>query len=309
MTRQKVLVTGASGFLGRALCPALMESFVVVGADLAGRPPVAGAEWLSLDSPQDLARAVDIPDISCIVHLAFINRKPAGQTDGQYLEHLLSVDAPFFEAAARRGRLRVVVASSSAVYGKAGGSAPLSEDGELRPVGIYGLAKVLQERLASYHAGTSDLRRVTVRMFNLVGPGQPQGMLVPDWARKARAVLRGEFPRVMVKHMRTTRDFLDVRDAASAITAVVKDFADGEIFNLASGVGTSLTSIAQEIQSLCRGPIPFVEMQDRPDSEDVPVQVGDAGKFRRRFHWAPRYPLAQSLSDFWKEGEGSHDVP
>ena len=172
------LVTGAGGFLGRHLCPLLTEGYQVLGADLAGVEPPRGVRWETVEEDRGLADLVREIRPGVVVHAAFVNRKPPEWTDLRYLEETLTENVALFETLTEvKGKLLLV--SSSAVYGNGQGRERIDETCPRRPISLYGLAKTIQEAAAQFH-GALGLEVEIARLFNLSGPGQKPGMLLPD---------------------------------------------------------------------------------------------------------------------------------
>lgn len=291
------LVTGAGGFLGRHLCPSLAKCFRVVAVDMAGVEPVPQTEWIIAEQRSDLARTVFEVRPSIVIHAAFINRKPVDLSDAQYINNILSVDLPLFEAMANT-EAKLLLISSSAVYGYAGQRKIIDESCQLKPVSIYGLGKSIQETTAQYCAN-QGLKVCILRPFNFLGPGQKPGMLIPDWIKKVTEIAAGKGNILKVRHRKTSRDFVDVRDASKAIVLVASDFSDGEIYNISSGKSLDLMDISLELQRLC--PIPMKIEETEPDLHlpDVPFQRGSFKKIHSRYGWKPRISWRDSLKDIW----------
>ena len=227
------LVTGAAGFLGTRLLRFLEGSRPVIGVDI--RPPVGGvtAEWVQVTERRSLADIVDECAPERIVHCAFGNRSTSGVPDEKRLSELLAIDIPLYQAAARVGA-KFLLVSSSAVYGAAEGR-PVIDELWRKPVTLYGVAKAVQEMLVDHYGFSQGLRWCIVRLFNLCGPGQTAGTVLADWVAQAIRIARGGEPVLRVQNRSTSRDFVDVRDAASAIASVLDKFPTGGVFNIASG--------------------------------------------------------------------------
>jgi GDP-4-dehydro-6-deoxy-D-mannose reductase len=292
-----VVVTGAGGFLGRYLCPLLASEYDVVGAVLSNVQPVPGVEWTTVERGDGLASLVREIRPDVVIHAAFINRRPPHWTDREYLDKMFNVNLPLFKALAElNGKLLLI--SSSAVYGKAEGEALIDEAASLQPMSIYGLGKLFQEALANYYSSLG-LRVSTARLFNLCGPGQKLGMVFPDWTTQARAIAEGKTPEMHVRHMKGSRDFVDVRDAARAITLMAREFKSGEVFNVASGEVVSLVEISEELKRLCPLPLNIVETEPNPSDRDVFAQRGSFHKIQTTYSWHPEIDWRQSLKDLW----------
>ena len=180
----RYLVTGAAGFIGSHLVPALTaRGDEVVGLDSfndyydPARKRENAADLDVLDA--DLLEAdLDglLADVDAVFHLAGQPgvRASFGPGFEDYVSRNVHASARLFEAAARRG-IRVVYASSSSVYGDAE-RFPTSEDVTPRPISPYGVTKLCVEHLAYAHASTAGLEAVGVRYFTVYGPRQRPDM-------------------------------------------------------------------------------------------------------------------------------------
>lgn len=299
----KVLISGAGGFLGRHLTAALASDHELVAVDLCDAPDGVDATWVQLGSPTALAETVEARAPDFVVHAAFVNRRPADQTVRAYHDDMLATNLPLFEATGRIGA-RLVLVSSSAVYGAAGGRELIDETCPRAPVSVYGVAKATQELLASQAVATSGLQLAVLRLFNLCGPGQRPGMLLPDWVSRTAAIARGAEPVLEVFNLATSRDFVDARDAAAAAACLVEDFRPGAVLNVASGVAMPLTTIVERLAALC--PVAFAVEQTHPDPNpsDVLRQRGSFERLRAGWGWSPRFDFERSLADLWSEWVG-----
>jgi nucleoside-diphosphate-sugar epimerase len=295
---RRVCVTGAGGFLGKRLCESLRESAHVVAIDLPGANPLDGTEWITIEAPGELARAVEGVGPDSVVHAAFVNLRPAEMSERQYIDNVLAVDLPLFQALAETDTEFTLV-SSSAVYGDSVAGEPIDEEFPLRPVTLYGYAKSLQEISARYSTALG-LKLCVVRLFNLCGPGQGLGTMWPDWMVQAKAIIDGKAEAISVRHRRTSRDFVDVRDVVRALSMIVDDFAVGDVFNIGSGIAVSLTDISHELDRLCPVELRFVETEPAPSDSDASFQCGCIDRIRDRYGWTPEIDWRTSLKDLWE---------
>ncbi len=270
-----------------------------MGADLPGVEPIADIEWNTVGRDAGLAGvAADLkPDVA--VHAAFLTRQPPDWTDAEYQEKNLAENLALMKALAA-ARASLVLVSSSAVYGSSTGDAPLDESCPLRPLSPYALAKAFQETAARFYAA-KGMPLCIARPFNLAGPGQRPGMLLPDWVSRAVDVARGKATQLNVRNRATTRDFIDVRDAVAALRMMVGDFRPGDVFNVASGTAVSLMQVSDELQRLCPAPLKIVETAPQPAASDAVLQRGSSAKLRNTYGWRPKYDWQQSLADLWDE--------
>lgn len=301
-----VLITGAAGFLGTHLRAALERKYSLLLADRRLSEGEAKESvpsgWIEVAGHDDLPRAVAEFRPDFVVHTAFVNRKPSDLSDSTYLGDMVSYNLPFFQSCAEVGA-GLLLTSSSAVYGscRADSHLPIDENCPTSPVSLYGVAKLLQETLARYAATTAGLQTCVVRLFNLCGPGQRRGMLLPDWVAGAVDVARGGEPVVRVSNRSTSRDFVDVRDAARAILLLLERFEAGTVVNVASGRAVSLTEISEALAALCPVPYKVVETAPVLARSDLPIQTGSFARIESGWGWSPSIPFPVSLRDVWNE--------
>lgn len=294
---ETVLVTGAGGFLGRHLCPLLLKIFRVVAVDLPGVKPISGMEWVTIEQKNDLSKVLlkFRPDI--VIHAAFINQKPVDVSDYEYINDFLLVNLPLLEVMANT-KAKLLLISSSAVYGHANGLKIIHEACPLSPVNIYGFIKAIQEMAAQYFT-YKGLKLCILRLFNLCGPGQKRGMLLPDWVWQAVEVTQKKRDVIRVKHRKTSRDFVDVRDASRAIALVAAKFPIGEVINVASGKAVSLMDISKELERICPITLKFLEEEPDLQIDDLLVQRGSYNKLKIKYGWKPEISWQKSLRDLW----------
>jgi nucleoside-diphosphate-sugar epimerase len=268
----RILVTGARGFIGRALLD-LLEG--------------TGEEALVVErpSPQQLRRLAREMAPDAAVHLGFV------APDGDDIESSIAINRELQHALldGLPSDAVAVVAGSAAEYGPVDGMARISEDVPLRPIAAYGTVKAVLERDALAHPRPV----VWLRIFNVLGPGQPSGYPVADWIEQIAEIERAGGGALETGDLRPVRDFLDVRDVAAALRAACA-IRSRLAANVGSGAGVSLRELAQ---SLCDLVPVEVDLRAR-EPEDlplVPYAVADPGRFRSLTGWRPALTLDQSL--------------
>lgn len=275
----------------------------MAGADRLERPAGLELEWLRVgDEAAALAGAVSRAGPDLVVHAAFVNKRPPGWSEEEYLERQLVANRRLFERCAAAG-LPLVLISSSAVYGAGSPARPLDEAAPRRPLSLYGRAKALQEELAE-EAAAAGMGLCILRLFNLVGPGQGPGMIVSDWVSRVAAIADGAEPVLRVKNRATSRDFVDVRDAARAVALAADRFPAGEVFNVASGRAVGLGELSELLEGLCPVPYRTIETDPEPAAADAAYQAGDAGKIARALGWRPEIDWRRSVRDAWAAYRG-----
>lgn len=270
----RALVTGATGFLGRALCDELARARWRVFA--AGRRTHG-----DLADPAVASSLLQAAKPDVVFHLAG-GRSTAPGVERRLTETLL------WGVLAERPRARVVIVTSAAVYGPRGVDAPpLREDAPLRPASAYGRVKAEVHGLAAAFAHRLDV--VEARPFNAIGPGAPEGTVLGDVCAK---LARGE-RAVRVGSVTPVRDFVDVRDVARAFRRIAERGRRGEVYHVCIGEGRTVREL---LEALARAAGPF-RWRAAPAVADV--SVGNPEKIRRELGWKPEVAFAQSVADAW----------
>jgi GDP-4-dehydro-6-deoxy-D-mannose reductase len=199
----------------------------------------------------------------------------------------------------------VVVACSSAEYGLASENGiPIKESGEFHPASPYGVSKVAADLLSRLYWQAYGMRIVRVRPFFVVGP-RKTGDVCSDFARGVVAVEKGRSDSVSVGNLEAVRDFLDVRDAVSALWLLAEKGAPGEVYNLCSGVGRPVREVLELLIALAGNNIRYQVAPEKMRSHDVRTCIGDNSKLRT-LGWRPQIPLEKTLADmldYWRELE------
>lgn len=252
------LVTGGCGFIGSHLCDALMEAGheVRVLDDLSAGSPdnlPRGAMLLAGSVADPKVAAAAIEGVDGCFHLAAIAsvERCTGDWLGAHRTNLSGTIA-IFDAARRAGRrpIPVVYASSAAVYGESA-TLPIFETAEAQPRSSYGADKYGCELHARIASRIYAVPTVGLRFFNVYGPRQnpesPYSGVISIFCSRLQ---RGE-PIDIFGDGSQTRDFVFVSDVTQALlSAMQKASGEPAIFNVCSGVRTSVLELARLIGAL-----------------------------------------------------------
>jgi len=284
----QVLVTGASGFVGRHL----VERAAVHGIE-------AVAAEGDLRRPEAARAAVGDTRPSAVVHLAgVLPGMPAGacaalSEDATMAANVLAAVAEIAPEAP------VLIPGSAAEYGL-GPPVPLTESMPLAPVSAYGAAKLALERAC---LATEGVRVIAARAFNHLGPGQGPGAPVAAWARQLADAERAGSGVLRTGDLDPVRDLLDVRDVADAYLALVGSDAEGPV-NVCSGRPRALREVVERLVELCSAEVSMELDPALVRSVDPPHVVGDPTRVRELTGWEPRLDLDRSLRDVLEEWRG-----
>lgn len=294
-------VTGFSGFVGRHLLNALRTSgWQLVGLDLRGEMAGTGFYSCDLHDSRSVQHALQETCPDAIFHLAGILKSE--RPEQFYTSHVLGTVA-LLEAVIETGlRPIILVASSSAVYGRGAGRKPITENFKSRPLTHYAVSKLAQEMVALRYWRAFGLPVILVRTFNLLGPGLSPQMACSDFARQiARAEMVGKPATISTGNLDAHRDFVDVRDAVRAYALLAEKGRPGQVYNVASGRAVSIRECLEFLRAQARVRIETVLDPARVQQNDIPFQVGSAERLKRRTGWKPDISVEQSLADLLED--------
>jgi len=317
----RILVTGATGFVGTWLLAHLDEAYQDGSAELFGTehgqplgPVPSSVRLVSCDLTNAGAAKTVIGDLrpDRVFHLAGF--ASATGTD-HALIHRVNVEASvsLLQALDDLARpCRVQLASSGYVYGATVPGRPAREDDAPAPSGAYAESKAAMEQAARAFARPGGALSITVtRSFNHSGPRQSPGFFVPAVARQIARIEAGlEPPVVRVGNLDAKRDFLDVRDVVRAYQLLLEAEPAGDNFrvvNVASGEARVIQSLLDALVALSHVPLSVETDPARVRPLDLPECTGDSSLLQTLTGWQSAVPLNQTLADtldYWREHAG-----
>jgi CDP-glucose 4,6-dehydratase len=308
---RRVLITGASGFLGAWLSRLLLERGVEVrGFDLttgaclaahglAGRVPITHGSILDLAA---LERAVRDQGTEVCFHLAgqsMIEGAAAGPIAA--LEVNIRGTWTVLEACRRAGTLRgIVCASSNHTYGPQR-TAPFAEEAPMNQLDVYGASKACADILARCFATSFDMPVVAVRNVNSFGPGDPHTSHIVTGL--VLALLRGEAP-VIRSDGSPVKAYLHARDTMTAYMLLGEHAADpgvrGEAFNVTPAAPVRVLDLVRTLIKAAgaTGVEPVVAATDLSQKDFFEHLSGE--KMRRVLRWTPALSLEEGLADTYR---------
>jgi GDP-4-dehydro-6-deoxy-D-mannose reductase len=311
----RALITGADGFVGQWLIRELLEAGDIVfgGArsrrmalHTLGEIASARVEWRQVDlsDAESLTAAVRDARPDAVYHLAAQSSVPASIADpADTLEVNLMGTLRMLEACRREAPdAAIIVVGSADAYGNADPALmPLRESTPLRPLNPYAASKAAAEVATMQYARCGWARALATRSFNHTGPGQSDLFAAPAFARQIAAIARGEQkPVLRVGNLTARRDFLDVRDVATAYRALAERGAPCKVYNVCSGESISMREIVDALLDIAGVTVSIEEDPARMRPSDTPLLVGDATALRRDTGWKPTIPLDRTLRDLYE---------
>ena len=306
----KCLITGAGGFIGSHLTEFILaqsQSVVAVVRrrndfleSLKGDIKIAYGDLLDGAFIKSLFEQHE-PDI--VFHLAAQSlplsswREPA-QT---FRVNLIS-SLKLFEAARRqRSAPLIIAASSSSVYAPGREESLLNEESPVQPGSIYAVSKLAMEQLAKIFRDARGLKLICVRPFFIIGP-RKEGDVCSDFARGIVRIERGEANELPVGNLTSVRDFLDVRDAVSALWQIAARGKTGAVYNICSGRGYSIGDLLAMFKKMALADVRVVSDPAKTRPIDDPIKTGDPARLTA-LGWKQRIDMDSSVSailNYWR---------
>jgi nucleoside-diphosphate-sugar epimerase len=290
---KRVLVTGATGTIGRHALPILLGSGwdVVAVHNRQSAPADAKVSWRKadlLDADEVHRLAIDA-QAPYLLHLAWYTA-PGRWADAQENVDWAIATGNLVREFKREGGRRVVGAGSCMEYDWSHG---VCAEGRtpLESTTLYGRCKHVAQQLTAALMSGSDLSSAWGRVFFLYGPYENPTRLVPS---VIRALLAGTPART--SHGRQVRDYLHAADVASALVRLLESSVTGPV-NIGSGEPVTLREIVLRVGALVGRP-DLIELGAIPPAPtDAPVVVADMTHARERLGWAPAFDLERGLTD------------
>ncbi|MBF0166142.1 MAG: NAD(P)-dependent oxidoreductase [Alphaproteobacteria bacterium] len=285
----RILVTGASGLLGRALVLRLRRDYPSAQVIGLARKPVSGlcGESILLDMT-DVGKLCDVvPSVDVVFHLAAnIPRPPLGDQSQLLWDNLRLAEA--VRAACLKWQpQRLINASSISVY-HIDGSTSLKEDQLPAPDSHYGIGKLAGEHLLAL-SGIAKLGVVSLRMSSLYGPGMASLSVLPIFMERAR---QGQALCLYGKGERT-QDFLHVDDACTGMIRAAESARPGS-YNLACGIDVSMVELAHTVAALPGWRVDVRHLDRIDHSPSVRVDISLA---KQAFGYQGGRTLAEGLAE------------
>lgn len=306
MTRRRLLLTGAGGFVGRHVIA-------------SGRPGGTFARWDVVPAPTgcDIRDADAVREIvadarpDAVLHLAAQSFVPRSFDDpretfavnlGGTLNLLIALDHTGFKG-------RMLLVSSGDVYGRVPESElPVEESRVPAPRSPYAVSKIAAEQLCLQWHRTNGLDVMIARPFNHVGPGQDARFVLPALARQVAAIASGRAPPLIeAGDIDTTRDFTDVRDVVAAYAAIFEKGVPGATYVIGSGEERRVRDLLAAMCAIAGIDPEITQDPSRMRPAEQRRMAADASLLRHDTSWQPCIPIETTLQDILKEAMNQHE--
>jgi nucleoside-diphosphate-sugar epimerase len=272
----KVLVTGATGFIGKHLIPKLR----------ANQHDVTEVNRIAGDIADDATWA-HLPHAEVVIHLAGRAYVPDSWNEpAGFLKTNLHGTVCALEYCKKHNARMVFL--SSYMYGKPE-KLPIPESASLQANNPYALSKKLAEEVCRFYADFFGVKIIVFRPFNIYGPGQARHFLIPSIIDQV-----AEGNEVHVKDLEPKRDYVYVDDVAEAITMAVEIDKDFDILNIGTGISYSVAEVIDLIQKIKGTNLVVRSGGERRPAEIMDTQA-DITKASDILGWSPKWTLRAGL--------------
>ncbi len=280
----RALVTGGAGFIGSHIVEELLQEGATVRVldnFSSGKRENLEAlhgdlEILEGDLRDEEVLKAATREVELVFHLAAFISVPQSMLEPQEcFATNVAGTVSLLEAARRAGVHKVVLSSSTAVYGDPD-RFPTDEETPLQPLSPYALSKQVNEQYARLYTRTFNLPVTSLRYFNVYGPRQrPDSAYAAAISIFSRRLVNGE-PITLYGDGRQSRDFIFVKDVVRANLLAAGSDSAGEVFNICTGSETTLLDLVETLSEISPRQ-PEVRFEARR-AGDIYRSLGDPGK-------------------------------
>ena len=306
----KILITGASGFVGQSFIRQVMNTFngevEIVGISRTIHSNLFTSNNISyysfdLFDVDALLEVLVMHKPNKIVHLAAMSSVALSWKEPQQsFSNNTNIFLNLLETVRKaKIKTRILSVGSSEQYGIVkSDDLPIKETTKLHPISPYAVARVSQEMLCNVYIEGFDIDIVMTRSFNHFGAGQDERFFIPSMIHQVLRMKHHDNKDVIrTGDLSIIRDYTDVRDVVNAYLLLLDKGLNGEVYNICSGKGWRLFDIVHLIQEICQTDFEIV-MDDaliRPN--DNPVIVGSNEKIKVLTGWQPTFSMTQSINN------------
>lgn len=301
----RALITGAKGFVGSYLTAELeANGYEVIRCDLFASDGIIAMDIMD---PEMTLRVISEYRPDVLINMAGQANVGLSWKKPQLTVSLNTIGLINILEAVREvsPEMRVITVGSSDEYGslkERGGN--VTEDMPVNPMTPYAISKSAQDSFAKLYNNAYGMNVCMIRFFNLVGPGQAKGFMIPDFASGIAEVERGEKEFLSVGNLESARDFTHVRDAVRAVRLVAERGQAGEIYNICSGKTHKVQEILDKLLNLSDKEIEVRQDPTRMRPSDTPVVCGNHDKLTVHTGWEPELSIDEVLKevlDYWRK--------
>lgn len=306
---EKVLVTGADGFIGSHLVEKLLnlgfnvKAFVYYNSfnswgwlDTLPKDELSEIEVISGDIRDTDGVREALKNVNTVYHLAALIAIPFSyHSPASYVDTNIKGTLNVLQAARELGTSRVLITSSSEVYGSAK-FVPITENHPYHGQSPYSATKIGADRLAEAFYRSFSMPITIVRPFNTYGPRQSARAIIPTIITQ---LLCGS-STIKLGALTPTRDFNYVKDTVNGFIKIAEsEKAVGEEINIASGCEISMKTLAEELihEINSEAKIELDKTRIRPKKSEVTRLLGSNEKLKKLTSWKQQFTFKEGIKE------------
>lgn len=300
---KKVLILGASGFVGNYLVQELKsKNYIIYGADIKDTEEKDYEEFFKVDilNTIDIENVLELIKPDYIINLIAISSvKKSWDNPALTFDINVKGTINLLESVNKVSKSsRILLIGSSEEYGNIDYSSAVLEERSLRPINPYAISKLTQEKIANMYKETYGLDIVLTRSFNHIGIGQEKGFVVPDFISQLIEIEKGNKScDLIVGNLSAERDFTDVRDVVRAYRLILEKGRCGEVYNVGSGKTLSIQNILDLLIELSNISVKVAVDKNKFRKIETPKIQSDISKIRSELGWEPQISIKDTLRE------------
>ncbi len=293
----KVLVFGATGFIGKAVSEGLSNNHDV---HTTTRFEATNEREHAVDllSPDAVRKVIELVQPEVIINAAGIIDPNADVSQNvTFTDNILNgvVESGLVPK-------RIITFGSAAEYGLVSpDELPVSENLTLRAGAGYGHAKILEEEKALSYRDSHDLPVVVARIFNPIGPKMADKFLVSRLKSQIKEYQRGARDSLEISRKDSTRDYVAISDIASAIRALAEGEPKHSVYNIGSGTTMSNGDLLQLMVKSSKIEGEPEVRETSQDPEPTVASKADITRMKQDFNWEPRHSIADTVEEIMND--------
>ena len=289
----KIAVTGADGFIGSAVVRRIKDENEVVQVSFVQKPDFVQIDLTDLGAVRQFIGSYSV---DAFIHCAGI----VENTDRALMNIKMTMN--LLQAIDENGanQSRVVILGSASEYGEVDNSElPVKESHPIAPISIYGSAKAEEISSALRFSREKQVSMVVCRLFNPIGRGMHERLLIPQVLKQLQGIVDGEDKAIEIGRADACRDYVNVDDVASAIAllATTEHSPQYDVYNIGSGVMTSNEQLVKIIVQQYLGDKKITIIQTSNSPETPMAAQADITRFKSEFGWRPTHSLEETIKE------------
>ena len=308
--KKKILVTGATGFIGKNLVESLKEKFEIYALILDEKeknviPQIDYILWKTFFDRENEIKTLDgkkLGKIDTVIHLASYGVNPKDNDIDKMIESNINLTKDLILNLERVSCKNIIFTGSGFEYGDKG-KVKLKEDMELNPFSLYGATKVSAFLIGKKLCESLGINYINLRLFNIFGEYEGSNRLIPQIINN---YLEGKELNFTAGNQ--VRDYLYIKDIIEVYEMILeKNIYNNETYNVCSSeevtIKEFITKVAYTI-GINKNSLNFGTIPSR--KEEALYIVGDNSKLKRDFNWKRKYSYEfgiKNMYDFFQKGK------